>query len=288
MKAPKDWKVKQRKRKRKLESEFDREDQGSARKGQEVQMILRKLRKARKGKRDVDKEDFEEALKRSSPEDELLIEVLHTSKIFGFNLYLKRGETVRYVGGGEKVSSALKRLKRDIAVRSINDSSLWNSFFKFIQKEGVGETVEIHPHDFGSYHAVWKISGEELKAVKRLMGDRSLRRLYGKGGIESLKSLAERLKEVNGRNYPTFLEVDSSDSEIVHSGRIKSSDIEEIRENILMYSDVNELTPKEAVAALKMEDEEFARKYESVMDRMDEMLESIEAVFGSALLEDGR
>jgi len=287
VKAPKDWKVKQRKEKRKLESEFDREDQASVGKGQEDQSILKKLRKARKGKRDVDKEDFEEALKRSSPEEELLIEVLHTSKIFGFNLYLKRGETVRYVGGGEKVSSMLKSLKKNITVRSINGGSLWDSFFKFIQEKEVGETVEIHPHDFTSYHAVWKISEEELKTVKRLIGDRSLRRLYGKHGIESLKSLAERLKEVNGRNYPTFLEVDSSDDEIVHSGKIKSRDIEEIRENILMYSDSNELTPKEAVAALKMEDEEFALKYESVMDRMEEMLENIEAVFGSELLEDG-
>jgi len=271
-----------------IEEKFDQEEvMLTEDKSKEVQKLLKKIRRSRK-KSGKKKERFEKALQKLCPEDKLLVEIIQTLKICCFNLYLKRNDSVRYLGGGTKSTNMefAKRLKDWKWSRKKDSSSIIKAFFKFIIEEEIGTPIESHTHRITSSHVIWEISGADLRAVKGLLKNRGVRRLYQTDGIESVKNLAQKLKDMSGRNYPTFLNVDcSSKKGITYHGFVKSSEIYEIREKILRYADENDMTPKESVVALKMKDESFARKYESVMNRLKKMLESIEEVFGSDLLE---
>lgn len=201
-------------------------------------------------------------LEKLSSDDTVLAEECGASEIFSVDLYLiKDGETV-YLGRRPGYEDRRHRRYRSSRVRSPERGGV----VKFIKEEV--EPVREHEHEGGLTHRTWLLTGDELRIFKRLISDFDLSRLYYEEGWQGLKEYYRELKGRYEKKYPTF----SSPERVFSYPTSKRYGLRDMRVKLMDYAGENDLTLKEAVAGLKLENPKFAERYEeSKSSLLDEM-----------------
>ncbi len=199
---------------------------------------------------------------------------------FTVDMYAVKSGEIRYLGRRPKARRTRRR-GRTRRRTSRRKNGVESGLLKFIKEEL--DPTDRHEHEGTLEHRVWKIQGGELKALRTLMEKRQLDHLYHQEGWKGIAKLAEDLRERCSRDCPAFEKEFTSRTgrkgSLRRRGRYDGKMLA-LREDILEYMGENDVTLREAVTALKLNDAQFAKTYERMMKSMEERLEKIEKAFG--------
>lgn len=144
---------------------------------------------------------------------------------------------------------------------------------KFIREEL--ESMEGHSHGHSLNHRCWNISGQELLVFKHLVLESELEKVYSMQGWKGIERAVGMLKKMIENPHL----IDLLEDQIFSFGHRRDHRIRVLRDEIMAYASENELTPKEAVVALKIKNSDFARRFEDEKDHWKKKLKLIEDVF---------
>lgn len=199
-------------------------------------------------------------------EDKIFVEETGLGEDRAVDLYVLKDGKKRYLGRRRKEKRKSRRLRGKRSSR--------HAIQKFVEEEV--EPVGSHSHE-GIKHRIWRIEGDDLRVLKEFYRHRNLRQVYEEEGWEGIEYKWDLLEEYKDRHYPF------SDREFEPGYQ----DPIRLREKILEYADKNDVTVKEAVAALKLEDENFAENYDLQKGKCRKQVKSIKRVFGPYLSSRG-
>lgn len=156
--------------------------------------------------------------------------------------------------------------------------------FKFLEEEL--EPNSEHEHDGSELtHRTWKIDkGEKLIAFENLICNSHFSEIYSKKGFNGLRNLREDLKKRLDDVFPDISDLLREDN--FRKAFITRKEFKKPTDMILNYAlDNKDLTISEVLVALKLEDEEFAKKLEKRKNLIRNRLTDLENAFGHYLNE---
>ncbi len=174
------------------------------------------------------------------------------------DVYAVKGGRERYLGKKKENSTKISR----------------SVFLNFVKKEL--EPRERHEHRAYLNHNIWVVEGRDIDALQFLMEDDEIGEIYLEEGWRGVNDLMEELRERCKEGYPIF------------EGRVRASMMDRnkrkkkyrLRERISKFADEEDISPKEAVVALKLKDEDFAKAHDKIMRRVEERLRKMEDSLG--------
>jgi len=210
-----------------------------------------------------------------SRDDRLLVEEGGAGEVFYLDLYLiKDGEAI-YIGSFPDYKD--RYYGRAMGRRP---SPKKEGPLRFVRNEV--EPIREHVHKGTLCHRTWLLTGNELMIFKILMTDTDICRLYRMDGWQALEEYHKELGEMYEKRYPT-LTLPSTP----RRARTRRYRHEDMRQELMDYADENGLTLKEAVTALKLENQRFAERYDEVKRSIRKKMQMIEETFEGYITLDG-
>lgn len=227
-----------------------------------------------------------------SSEKPLLIEEGGNKDFFFLDIYLVEDSSPMFLGrwpcdadGYDDNSSRIMCNRRD-------DPDL--APFKFLKEEL--EPNSDHEYDgYDLNHRTWIIEkAEDLRAFENFIHNSHYREIYRKDGWEGLNNLVQVLKNRLNDVYPDVSDLKLLEEDGIRypispfdmSRRFGSKFNYPVHKKIIKYGLENDdLTVKEAITALKLDDQKFAEQYERKKNIIQDTLDDLKEAFGHYLNE---
>jgi len=244
------------------------------------------------------KNNLQDNLKKISPEETLLIKKGGSKDFFFLDIYLIKDNRPIYLGRWPCDADTTYHRDHSRIMSTLGDDEDIGPY-KFLQEE----EIEIIDEDDQSAlkHQTWKIDRkEDFKAFRGLICNPRFREIYSKRGWKGLRrEIRDDLRARLGDVYPDvsdfelFEKRDNFRDPISSFGickRLGSKIINyPLDQKIIKYAlDSNDdLTVKEAITALKLDDQKFAEAYEKRKNLIQNKLNDLEGAFGHYLNKKG-
>jgi len=244
-----------RKELEKLKDELRKKEKEATKTRRKVKNIERKLSGARRRRP-------RNRIGEMTKDDVLLVEECGDGDQVRMDLYKRKNGHFEYLTSIPTKFDKRGRRKSHLGIpRSADEGAL-----RFLEEEV--EPVEDHYHGDGLDHRIYELTDRDLVAFVRLVEDDELSRVYSEEGWEGVEELYKTLWNELKKSCPEF------------TGRRRRRHLHEtLKERILEYAEENDLTPREAVTALKLEDQRFAERCEENKQLIRTRINEIEKTF---------